>query len=160
MARVKKCNFCFVEFAPVGNEGHCSDKCRKESRRRSRREYVAANKEKVRKQIQTWREGNRTGDRKYSAKWKKENPQKHVALEEKRRALKLHAVPAWANLNAIAIYYEIARLYTELYGEQYHIDHIIPLQGKNVCGLHVENNLQIITAKENMRKHNKVLDAS
>ena len=41
-------------------------------------------------------------------------------------------------------------------GFKWEVDHIVPLQSKLVCGLHVHNNLQVITALENIKKHNKV----
>lgn len=64
----------------------------------------------------------------------------------------------WADLGAMrAIYLESARLTRET-GIRMHVDHFYPLKGKTVCGLHVETNLRIIPAIENMRKHNKLLE--
>ena len=71
-----------------------------------------------------------------------------VARTAKRRAIKLCAMPTWANLLAIKEIYNNCP-------EGHHVDHIVPLQGKNVCGLHVENNLQYLTVQENLSKGNK-----
>lgn len=66
----------------------------------------------------------------------------------KRRAAKLRATPSWADLNAIrAIYAQCPK--------GYHVDHIVPLKGKNVCGLHIAANLQILSAQDNISKNNK-----
>jgi hypothetical protein len=65
-----------------------------------------------------------------------------------RRATKLRAMPKWADIAAIkAIYAQCPK--------GYHVDHIYPLKGKNVCGLHVAENLQILPAQDNLRKSNK-----
>ncbi len=76
----------------------------------------------------------------------------------KRRAAKLNAVPSWITkeqLAEIKDLYTIAQMFKLYTGEEYHVDHIVPLQGDNVCGLHVPWNLQVIPAKENLSKSNK-----
>lgn len=95
-----------------------------------------------------------------SRQWRKDNPDKLLAQIAYRRAKKLKATPAWADKDAIlAIYKECVRLTKET-GIQHHVDHIIPLNGALVSGLHVESNLQILTAEENIKKNNKFnLDA-
>lgn len=74
----------------------------------------------------------------------------------RRRARKLTATPLWANKDLIDTFYIKAKLMEWFTGNKYHVDHIIPLQGEDVCGLHVENNLQILPALENKIKSNKL----
>lgn len=88
--------------------------------------------------------------------WAKANPDKINALIAKRNAIKKNALAPWADLTAIrAIYAEATRLTKET-GIRHEVDHIYPLQGETCCGLHVENNLQILTKTENIRKKNRM----
>jgi len=104
--------------------------------------------------------------------WQQENPEKvknsrknhylnnityFVNKSRNRKKHIRHATPPWADMDAIAAIYTKARQMTEETGIQYEVDHIIPLRGKNVCGLHIAENLQIITKYENASKHNKFL---
>lgn len=97
--------------------------------------------------------------KKYNRIYQIKNKGKINALISKRRAIKLKATPMWLTEEHFK---EIERFYVQaqdlklLTGLEYHVDHIVPLQGKNVCGLHVPWNLQVIPAKENMRKSNRL----
>jgi 5-methylcytosine-specific restriction endonuclease McrA len=91
----------------------------------------------------------------YKQYWRRANKDKVNYSTAKRRAAKLKAMPAWADDWKIQQYYILAAKLTERYGEQFHVDHIIPLNGVRVSGLHVQGNLQIITQKENLMKYNK-----
>ena len=72
----------------------------------------------------------------------------------KHRALKIKATPKWIDPASFdKIYFEAMRISEET-GVKHHVDHIVPLTHRLVCGLHVPWNLQILTASENCRKHN------
>jgi len=88
-------------------------------------------------------------------KWKKDNHGYVCHINKLREEKKRHRSPAWADLEAIRkIYEDCAALNKEHGPRSYHVDHIIPLQGKTVSGLHVENNLQILKASDNLAKSN------
>ena len=84
----------------------------------------------------------------------KENSGQRNFYTANYKAAKLQATPRWANLKNMACWYRIAQRMTELTGVAYHIDHVIPLQGKLVSGLHVETNFAMITASANSQKSN------
>ena len=70
----------------------------------------------------------------------------------KRRASKLQATTTWGQEGISAFYKKAKELESLNKGTKYHVDHIIPLAGDNVCGLHNQFNLQILTEQENKRK--------
>lgn len=84
---------------------------------------------------------------------------KHTASRSRqsgqRRAAKLCAMPAWADSKAIQEVYAKARRIERETGVKQHVDHIVPLRGANVCGLHIVENLQVLPATENIKKGNK-----
>jgi len=92
-------------------------------------------------------------------KYRAANPGIILANNAKRRAAKLQRTVIWANPDAIKEVYkdcEEINLAAKTSGctETFVVDHIVPLQGELVSGLHIESNLQIITTKENNEKHN------
>lgn len=71
-----------------------------------------------------------------------------------RRLIKNKSKPQWANIFFMREAYNLARLRTKITGIKWHVDHIVPLRSKLVCGLHCEDNFQVITAIENIKKKN------
>ena len=133
--------------------------------------YRQANPDKVRASNRAWHEANPDKARALSRAWKQANPEKHRASSRAHyarnkecyilRAIERGRVvtkqkPAWNDrAKMLAIYAECSKR-NELAGYiKWHVDHIIPLRGKNVWGLHVHTNLQVIPAKENIAKSNK-----
>lgn len=83
------------------------------------------------------------------------NPGFDARKRAQRRATLKRAVPAWANPTKMAEIYETAAWLTEQSGEPWHVDHIVPIQSKLVCGLHCEANLTLLPASENISKSNR-----
>lgn len=116
--------------------------------------YYAANREKVAARHGRYSATNASKKREIASRWAKANRAKRAEVWMRYYTAK--RMPAWADRAAIEAVYLLARKMTEETGILHHVDHIIPLQGKTVCGLHVAENLQVITAEENARKRNSV----
>jgi len=117
--------------------------------------YHAQNRARRLANAREWHAANRERVAERHSAWSKENSAACAARTRARDAAKLRAMPHWADQGRIkAIYVEAARISRET-GIPHHVDHIVPLKSKIVCGLHCEANLRIITAAENLAKHNQ-----
>ena len=95
-----------------------------------------------------------------SADWYRAHPEVQARKGIIRLTRKEQATVSWADSAKIAEYYRLSKALTKAnaFGTKWHVDHIVPLQGKNVCGLHVHSNLRIIPALANISKGNKHLE--
>ena len=120
-----------------------------------RKKYYAEHREKALHDAKLSYHANRLEWRERNKKWHKENKARVNARIAKRNYLKTRATPLWAKDDAIKEIYRLAETLSKETGIEHHVDHIIPLKHDLVCGLHVETNLQVIPAIENLRKKNK-----
>ena len=97
--------------------------------------------------------------REYHREYRKLHPEFTAIKNASRKAARLNATPPWCDLDAVALIYRKARQLTIDTGIAHEVDHIVPLCSKHVCGLHIPQNLQILTRNENRRKHNKLIHA-
>lgn len=169
--KAEKPEDCFRKRSarPRGYASYCKD-CSsmkdKESRDKYRerynqegRRYYSENRENRIQGVLASRQKNLQSYLLTLRKWEENNPEK-VRLYNANKAVKKRTrVPSWLTVGQKA---QIANFYwlaTDLYrtcGEKYHVDHIIPLSGKNVCGLHVPWNLQVLPSDINIKKSNKL----
>jgi hypothetical protein len=125
-----------------------------ETNRAKARAWEKANPEKRRARAKIWRDNNPDKCAEYASKYAKSHKGVVNTNTYRYRAKKLRAQPVWAKQDHIRGMYELCALFRSA-GLDLHVDHIVPLQSKYVCGLHVENNLQLLHSTENVVKNNR-----
>lgn len=132
---------------------------KKEELKKRRREYYLANVEKLKQKRINYYINNKEKVKEYDQNRLLKNRKYFNAKSAKRRAELLKRTPKWltsAQFKIIEGFYKLALSLREATGINHDVDHIIPLQGKLVSGLHVPWNLQVITSTENSRKGNRL----
>jgi hypothetical protein len=163
----KTCKTCHIEkpvsefykqtmrsvFGVRGSCKACDNQKKKEYRARLGQELSARKKQEYAK--------NRDARLKQKRDYRQANKGKINALVALRKKLIKQRTPIWLTEDdkwMMKEAYELAALRTKMFGFSWHVDHIVPLQGKAVSGLHVPTNLQVIPWLDNIRKKNKVAD--
>ncbi len=122
-------------------------------------QWRVVNKDKVSANSKKSYSKNKDKIRVTHRKWEQNNKGKRRSIVAKRRAMKIQATPKWLtdeDFCKIELFYLLASDLTKQTGTEYEVDHIIPLQGDTISGLHHWNNLQVLTAEDNRSKGNKI----
>ncbi len=131
----------------------------KEKYQASNKEYHSKNREKINSKSAEWRKDNREAFLESMRKWREKNKHRQAQHAMRYNASKLGATPSWLTGEQLtemnSKYLEMVELNREHGKNSFHVDHVVPLKGKDVCGLHVPWNLEVKTSYENISKGNR-----
>ena len=144
--------WCIVCHATASREHYLQNKA---ARNETARAWAAANPEKARKASNDYHHRNKADRAQRAKEWGERNKDLRRATTAKRKAALLMATPAWADMAAIADVYKLAVRVQKESGIRMHVDHVVPLQSKYVCGLHIAANLRVLPGAENESKKNR-----
>lgn len=162
-----RCKTCVIEASAAWQRKHAQKRRlylaryyveHEEQAKAYGRKRYGAKRDEIAKATSAWRKANPLKANGYSKKYRKANRSKRAALIAKYRAAQSRRTPPrlnQAHLAEIEGVYHFAKVMEIVTGREYHVDHIEPLQGKDVSGLHVPWNLRAIPARENIAKGNR-----
>ena len=148
----------FVKGQVPWNKGKTFPGLTKEQKKANQKAWREANKEVIYQKGLEWKRSNPERVAETAKRSRLKNIARIYANNSKRRSDRIQRTPKWLTKDELWLIkeaHELAILRTKLFGFDWHVDHIIPLKGKIVSGLHVPNNLQVIEGKLNMMKNNK-----
>lgn len=130
--------------------------------------WIGKNKERRKQHCKKYRDANREKTVTASLASISKNPHVPKAWVDANRGLvrlykrynklkRKQARPSWVDIRELVEIENVCRRVSQETGITHHVDHIVPLNGKTVCGLDVPWNLQVIPAADNLRKSNKLL---
>jgi hypothetical protein len=123
-------------------------------REQKARLWEKQNPEKIKKSKQKWSQQNPEKKKKANRGWQQNNKFLVAKYARTRQATKKQRTPTWANQSEITMWYEVAEVLSRS-GVKFHVDHVVPMQGKTVSGLHVPENMQVLPASLNISKNNQ-----
>ena len=147
-SKVKRCKSCVKEACAKSYQTH------KEVRTAQARHNYTTNKEHRKAINKRSYEKHKEARLAYSKEWRENNRGLRRAYKEARVEAEAQRTPSWANMDRINGTYKLAKYLSDTYNVDIHVDHEIPLRGVLVSGLHVEDNLQLMYAKDNLSKSN------
>lgn len=121
------------------------------------KKYIEKNLPKLQEKRRKYHKDNRAKILSYQKSWREDNPDKVAKARFSRRTNFDNAKPSWLTKEMeaeIKSFYVHAKDCYVVTGEEYEVDHIIPIKGKDICGLHVPWNLQVLPKDLNRQKSN------
>lgn len=154
---MKTCCTCKAEKETTEfhkNKNSCKE-CRKIERKASYEKRKAQHYDDILMYNKQWVADNPEKNKQHKKRWNQRNVEKCRIICNKRYSYAKQARPQWSNKFFIEEAYRLAQMRSEVFKTQWEVDHIIPIKGLDVCGLHVETNLQVIPRSFNASKQNR-----
>ena len=162
----KTCNTCKLNkplnqfyVLKSGKDGHTAacQTCIKERTRKNALKNHEKYKQYLREYGKEWRKNNREKMKALLKNHYNNNKDYYFSKTAKRKLKIKQSIPAWDREFTDFAYeeaFDLCKIKQTLFGIEYNVDHVVPLNGTNVCGLHVWNNFAVIDAIENRKKGN------